>query len=256
MMEFELLKEFLDEKADLYNRPEFIGTDPIQIPHRFSLKEDIEIAGFLAATIAWGSRKSTIQSALKMMALMGETPYDFVMTADETKLGRLDSFVHRTFNGRDLRTMVLGFRELYRRHGGMEHVFASNVSDNKLHASIHQMRRLMLEIPHEKRFEKHIADPMANAAAKRIHLFLRWMVRRDKRGVDLGIWRTVSPAWLSCPLDVHSARTAREYGLLTRRQDDRKAVDELDAVLRQMDPNDPARYDFALFGLSIEAKNQ
>lgn len=255
-MEFDLLKDFLDAKVDQYNRPEFIDSDPVQIPHRFTSKEDIEIAGFLAATIAWGNRKAAIQSAIKMLSLMGDAPFDFVMSARHEHFDRLHGFVHRTFNDRDLKTMLLGFRNVYNQYNGPEALIGANVREQKLHHGIHLFRRCLLEVDHEKRFEKHIADPLANAAAKRIHLFLRWMVRSDKKGVDLGIWKSISPAVLSCPLDVHSARTARYYGLLNRRQDDRKAVDELDTVLRKMDATDPAKYDYALFGLSIENKGK
>lgn len=252
MMEFSELKDFLDQKADQYNRPEFIESDPISIPHRFSIKEDIEIAGFLAATIAWGNRKSAIKSAERMMDLMGNAPYDFVMSATDDDFERLEGFVHRTFNARDLKTMLLGFRNIYQNHGGMEKIVAAHIADEKLHKGIHELRKRILEIPHERRFIKHLADPLANSAAKRIHLFFRWMVRDDNRGVDLGVWKSISPSLLSCPLDVHSGRTARKLGLLTRKLDDAKALSELDEALRRFDSEDPAKYDFALFGLGIE----
>lgn len=246
------LKDHLDAKVEEYNNPSFIDNDPIQIPHQFEVKEDIEIAGFLAATIAWGNRKSTIRSSNRMMDLMGNSPYDFVMNHSAEDLDRLDGFVHRTFNSRDLLTMIKGLRNIYENHGGMEAVFRNNIQDGKLHHSIHHFRKLILETEHERRFLKHLADPLANSAAKRIHLFLRWMVRNDNRGVDLGIWKTISPSTLSCPLDVHSGRTARKLNLLARKYDDRKAVDELDAQLRLLDANDPSKYDYALFGLSVE----
>ncbi len=246
------LKDFLDEKSDQYNHPRFIESDPIQIPHRFTIKEDIEISGFLAATIAWGNRKATIASAGRMMELMGNSPYDFVMSANENALERLEGFVHRTFNSRDLKTMLRGFRNIYENHGGMESIFRNNIIDQKLHHGIHQLRKAILEAGYEQRFVKHIADPLAGSAAKRIHLFLRWMVRNDNRGVDFGIWKSISPAVLSCPLDVHSGRTARKLGLIGRKADDAKSLAELDANLRSMDAADPAKYDFALFGLGLE----
>ena len=246
------IRDLLEHKASQYNHRSFVENDPVSVPHRFSHKHDIEIAGFLAATIAWGGRKAAIASALRMMELMGNSPYDFVINHSPTDLDRLSTFVHRTFNGDDLVTMVSGMRKIYREHGGMERVFKENIRDNAMHFAIHQFRNILLEVPHEQRFRKHIADPMANSAAKRIHLFLRWMVRRDNRGVDLGIWKSIPMNVLSCPLDVHSGRTARALGLLTRKADDRRAVGELDAVLRKLDSNDPARYDFALFGLGLE----
>ncbi len=246
------IRELLDFKAAQYNHPSFVENDPVSVAHRFSQKHDIEIAGFLAATIAWGGRKASIASALRMMDLMGNAPYDFVMSHTESDLEKLQAFVHRTFNGSDLVTMVRGLKRLYAEHGGMEQTFRENIRDQSMHGAIHHFRNILLSVPHETRFKKHLADPLANSAAKRIHLFLRWMVRRDKAGVDLGIWKSIPMSVLSCPLDVHSGRTARALGLLQRRQDDRKAVEELDSVLRQMDANDPARYDFALFGLGLE----
>ncbi len=246
------IRELLDFKAEQYNHPSFVQNDPVSVAHRFTQKHDIEIAGFLAATIAWGGRKASIASALRMMELMGNAPHDFVMSHTESDLQRLRSFVHRTFNGNDLVTMISGLRRLYADYGGMEKVFRDNIRDDAMHFAIHQFRKVLLSVPHENRYRKHLADPLANSAAKRIHLFLRWMVRRDNCGVDLGIWPSIPMRVLSCPLDVHSGRTARALGLLARKQDDRKAVEELDAVLRQMDPDDPSRYDFALFGLSME----
>ncbi len=251
-MDFAELKSFLDEKSDQYNNPNFIESDPIQIPHQFTLKEDIEISGFLAATIAWGNRKATIASANKMMALMGNSPYDFVMSATEENFALLEGFVHRTFNARDLQTMLRGFRNIYQNYDGFEAVFKNNITDHKLHHGIYQFRKLILEPGFEQRFVKHIADPLANSAAKRIHLFLRWMVRKDNRGVDLGIWKDVPQSALSCPLDVHSGRTARKLGLVTRKADDAKSLAELDQNLRALDAQDPAKYDFALFGLGLE----
>jgi len=249
-MDFQELKGFLDEKVELYNKPDFIESDPVQIPHLFSLKEDIEIAGFLAATIAWGNRKMIIKNSHKMMDLMGNTPYDFVMSHSENDLGRLKHFVHRTFNGQDFSTFIKGLQHIYSHHGGMENAFANNNSDN-IQQNISNFKKLFFEIEHQNRTQKHISDPLNNSAAKRINMYLRWMVRRDNKGVDLGIWKNISPAVLSCPLDVHSGNVARKLGLLTRKQNDAKALAELDAKLRELDPNDPVKYDFALFGLGI-----
>lgn len=245
------LQSFLDEKVDLYNNPKFIESDPIQIPHGFTLKEDIEIAGFLSATIAWGNRKMIINNARKMMDVMGNSPYDFVMNHQEHHLESLEQFVHRTFNGLDFVTFVKGLQHIYQDHGGLEAVFARNQEANSMQKSISEFKKLFFEIEHLNRTQKHISDPMNNSAAKRINMFLRWMVRHDNKGVDLGIWKSISPAALSCPLDVHSGNVARKLGLLTRKQNDGKALTELDTQLRLLDKNDPVKYDFALFGLGV-----
>ncbi|HOZ74397.1 MAG TPA: TIGR02757 family protein [Flavobacterium sp.] len=245
------LREFLDQKADLYNHPNFIESDPIQIPHRFSLKEDIEIAGFLSATIAWGNRKSIISNATKMMDLMGNTPYDFVMAHTENDLEKLQDFVHRTFNGQDFTTFIRALRHIYQNHGGLEKLFSQHGNADNLQRSIHEFRNVFFEVEHLQRTQKHVSDPMNNSAAKRINMYLRWMVRRDNKGVDFGLWKNISPAQLSCPLDVHSGNVARKLGLLTRVQNDGKALAELDKMLRLLDASDPVKYDFALFGLGV-----
>ncbi|MBD3581498.1 TIGR02757 family protein [Flavobacterium selenitireducens] len=248
-MTFDELKSFLDEKSDLYNNPNFIESDPIQIPHAFSLKEDIEIAAFLCATIAWGNRKSVIANSRKMMALMGDSPYDFAMSHSERDLEKCDGFVHRTFNSVDLRTFLAGLRHIYQNHGGMEAIFTAHAND--LQSGIVEFKKRFFEIPHQVRTQKHISDPLQGSAAKRIHMMLRWLVRQDNKGVDLGIWKGISPGSLSCPLDVHSGNIARKLGILSRKQNDAKAVLELDTKLRQFDANDPVKYDFALFGLGV-----
>lgn len=249
-MDFLELKDFLDQKVQLYNCPDFIESDPIQIPHSFSNKEDIEISGFLSATIAWGNRKMIIKNATKMMDLMGNTPYDFVMSHSENDLELVNNFVHRTFNATDFKTFIGGLKHIYSQHGGLESVF-KNPTNNFLQQNISDFKRLFFEINHEQRTQKHISDPLNNSAAKRINMFLRWMVRIDNKGVDFGIWNSVSPAYLSCPLDVHSGNVARKLGLLTRKQNDAKALLELDLNLRKLDPKDPTKYDFALFGLGV-----
>lgn len=247
------LKEFLDEKVLLYNNPNFIESDPIQIPHRFSQKEDVEIAGFLSATIAWGNRTMIIRNASKMMDLMGNSPYDFIMSHTPEQLERFDNFVHRTFNATDIKTFMSGLRHIYKNHHGLEALFVT-VENNFVQKNISDFKKKFFEIEHQSRTQKHISDPLKNSAAKRINMFLRWMVRKDNAGVDFGIWKNVSPAYLSCPLDVHSGNVARKLALLTRKQNDAKAVLELDTQLRILDPNDPTRYDFALFGLGVFEK--
>lgn len=246
------LREFLNQKADLYNNPNFIETDPIQIPHQFSSKKDIEISGFLTATIAWGNRKMIINNANKMMDIMGNSPYDFVMNYDKSN-PQIDVFVHRTFNGIDLNYFFLALRHIYEKHGDLEQVFIPQPQQN-LQAKISDFKRIFFEIDHPLRTQKHVSDPMKGSAAKRINMFLRWMVRNDNKGVDFGIWPHISPAQLSCPLDVHSGNVARKLGLLTRKQNDAKALKELGANLLKFDPNDPVKYDFALFGLGVFEK--
>ncbi|MEL0642771.1 TIGR02757 family protein [Olleya sp. Ti.3.14] len=248
------LKEFLDAKVELYNKPDFIDTDPIQIPHLFSKKEDIEIAGFLSATIAWGNRKSINTNAHKMMQLLDQAPFDFVMNHEPSDLEKLESFVHRTFNGLDFITFIKGLQHIYLNHEGLEAVFKKHAEKDSLQNSIHNFKHVFFEIEHLQRTQKHISDPLKNSAAKRINMFLRWMVRPNNTNVDLGIWTSLSPAQLSCPLDVHSGNVARKLGLLHRKQNDGKALAQLDASLRLLDPNDPVKYDFALFGLGVFEK--
>lgn len=246
---------FLEEKVELYNNPNFIESDPVQIPHLFSSKEDIEIAGFLSATIAWGNRKMIIKNSHKIIDLMGNAPYDFVMSHTENDLNRLESFVHRTFNSQDFLFFIKSLQNIYNNHNGLEAVFCKGQNKNNdfgtMQVSISEFKKTFFEINHLQRTEKHVSDPMNNSAAKRINMFLRWMVRKDNNGVDLGIWKSISSASLSCPLDVHSGNVARKLGILKRKQNDGKAVAELDLILRKFDKNDPVKYDFALFGLGI-----
>ena len=245
------IKEFLDEKAALYNQISFLDTDPIQIPHRFSKKEDIEISAFLTATIAWGNRKSIIQNASRLMELLDESPFDFIMNFQPTMEKRFSGFVHRTFNEVDLIYFLKGLQHIYARHGGLEAIFSKYSEEKSLQQAIHEFRTHFFELPHPKRTEKHISDPLKNSAAKRINMFLRWMVRDNSTGVDFGLWKSISPAQLSCPLDVHSGNVARKLKLLKRKSNDARAVRELDIALRKLDPIDPVKYDFALFGLGV-----
>lgn len=245
------LKEFLDVKVLEYNRPEFIESDPIQIPHLFNKKEDIEISGFLTATIAWGNRKSIINNAKRMMEYMDHSPFDFVKNHQEQDLQSLLPFVHRTFNGTDFITFVKGLQHIYNNHHGLEQVFSVENKQPSLQPTIHHFKKVFFEIEHLPRTQKHVSDPLKNSAAKRINMFLRWMVRTDQTGVDFGIWKTLSPSQLSCPLDVHSGNVARKLGLLKRKQNDAKALRELDENLRILDATDPVKYDFALFGLGV-----
>jgi len=247
-------KEFLDYKAAQYNSPEFISTDPIQVPHAFTLKEDIEIAAFLTATIAWGNRKSIIANAKQMMDLLDHAPYHFVRDHREQDLAKLQPFVHRTFNGTDFIQFIRSLQHIYTRHGGLETLFKTHAQPDSLQYAIHRLKTLFFQIEHPPRTQKHISDPLKGSAAKRINMFLRWMVRNDRRGVDFGLWKSLHPSQLSCPLDVHSGNVARKLGLLSRKQNDAKALQELDLSLRTLDPNDPVKYDFALFGIGVFEK--
>ena len=244
------LKDFLDIKTAQYNTFDFIALDPISVPHRYNRKEDIEIAGFLAASIAWGNRKIITKNGHRMMDLLGNSPFDFVMNHSEVQLEKLDDFVHRTFNGTDFKHFILALNHIYTFKGGLENIFIQHQTESSLQNAIHQLNQIFFEIPHLPRTQKHIADPRKGSVAKRLNMWLRWMCRKDNNGVDFGIWN-IAPSKLSCPLDVHSGNVARKLGLLNRTQNDTKALNELDNSLRALDPNDPVKYDFALFGLGI-----
>ncbi|MDB2571574.1 TIGR02757 family protein [Polaribacter sp.] len=253
-MEISELKEFLDEKVLLYENPKFIASDPIQIPHLFSLKEDIEIAAFLTSIISWGNRTMIIKNASKMMELLDNAPYDYIVNHQKKDVKRLDRFIHRSFNSIDLQQFINSLQHIYKNHGGLEK--ALEIKDNTLtyQTAIHRFKNIFFEIAHPQRTEKHISDPLKNSAAKRINMFLRWMVRDGKSGVDFGLWKSHTSANLSCPLDVHSGNVARKLSLLLRKQNDWKAVSELDKNLRLLDKKDPVKYDFALFGLGVFEK--
>ena len=245
------LKELLDRKVDQYERPDFIEADPISIPHRYTRRQDIEITGLLASTIAWGNRKAIVKSAGEMADRLGADPYDFVMSATESQVESLSDFVYRTFQKDDLPSMIRGLRQIYSADSeqGMEKVFAPHEGET-LREGIIRFREAML--PHiAERTRKHIADAGKGAAAKRLCMFARWMVRPSARGVDFGLWRSISPSKLIIPLDVHTGRTARSLGLLSRAQNDWKAAAELTSALAEMSPQDPVRYDFALFSIGI-----
>lgn len=248
------LKEFLDAKVEQYNHPKFLESDPIQIPHRFSKKEDIEICAFLTATIAWGNRKSIINNANRMMDLLDHSPFDFIQNHKETDLDKLSNFVHRTYNGKDFTYFIKSLKNIYKNHGGLEKAFAQNITPTSIQPAISSFKEFFFEIPHPQRTTKHVSDPLKGSAAKRINMFLRWMVRDGSTGVDFGLWNTIPTSILSCPLDVHSGNVARKLKLLTRKQNDAKALAELDKSLRKFDAKDPVKYDFALFGLGVFEK--
>jgi uncharacterized protein (TIGR02757 family) len=248
------LKDFLDEKYELYNKPMFIESDPISIAHKFTKKEDIEIASFFSATIAWGQRPTIIRNGLRLMELMDNEPFSFILNHSENDLKAFNDFAHRTFNAADVVYFIRSLKHIYEL-GELEKAFipAKKEKEDMREGIIH-FRKLFLGKHPPGRTAKHVSNVEKNASAKRINMFLRWMVRNDKRGVDFGIWKSLSPALLYCPLDLHSGRVARKLGLLKRTQDDWKAVDELTQSLRKLDAKDPIKYDFALFGLGAFEK--
>ena len=250
------LFDFLEEKFRKYNHISFIENDPISIPHLFKDKEDIEIAGFLTATISWGQRVSILKSARQLMGLMDHAPYDFILNHSKKDLKRFENFVYRTFNGKDCIFFLSSLQNIYKNHGGIHAVFSSAIGkeDTDIMNGIMAFRRVFFEVNHLERTKKHFSNPENNAAAKRLNMFLRWMVRQDKKGVDFGLWKDIPPSLLLCPLDVHSGRVARALGLLDRKQDDWKAVVELTDALRTFDAKDPIKYDFALFGFGVIEK--
>ncbi len=251
-MDFATMKNFLDANADRYNQPDFIEADPVQIPHRFSDRRDIEIAGFITATISWGNRKAIINNATRILDWMQQTPTDFVLNfqASDLQYFKYDA-VHRTFNREDLLYFVLALQRIYRQHDSLEKLFLLGPEETDFSHSIERFRRVFFDSDSSHRSRKHVSSPYRNSAAKRLIMFLRWMVRQDRRGVDFGLWTELDPKYLSVPLDVHTGNISRELGLLSRQQNDWKAVKELDSTLRSFEPNDPAKYDFALFGIGV-----
>lgn len=228
--------------------------DPVQIPHMYSQKEDIEISGLFSAVIAWGQRVTIIKNATALMARMDHAPYEYVMHANEAELRRLEGFVHRTFNSIDARAIVLGLRKVYQEDGGLEQIFVEGLKtgdDSVFHAIVHARNMLSSREDFPKRTHKHLANPAKGSSAKRLNMFLRWMVRDDKQGVDFGIWKKIPASLLVCPLDVHTGNVARKIGLLQRKQNDWKAASELTQNLKMYCPEDPVKYDFALFGLGV-----
>jgi uncharacterized protein (TIGR02757 family) len=251
-LDYDDMKLFLDENFLKYNSPAFIETDPIQIPHRFFRKEDIEIAGFLTASIAWGQRISIIKSASRLMEFMQNNPFEFIVNADESDLKMFQYFTHRTFSGEDCIFFLKSLKNIYTNHGGMEKIFNRfYYKTGSIYGALAGFREVFFEIPHSFHVLKHISNVSSGSAAKRLNMFLRWMVRQDKRGIDFGIWQNIPESLLYIPLDVHTGNAARMLNLLNRKQNDWKAVEELTMVLRKFDPVDPIKYDFALFGLGL-----
>lgn len=252
MMERGELVDLLEALYDRYDRTEFIEADPVSVPHRFTEQADREIAGFLAATIAWGNRRSIVRNGFRMMQYMDNAPADFVLHASERELASLAGFVHRTFNGSDFRDFVLALRRLTNDYGGLGAFFELRYAvRGEIGAVLTDFREAFFRDAHAPRCEKHLSSVRKGAACKRINMFLRWMVRRDKRGVDFGLWRSIPPSAFYLPLDIHSGEVARGLGLLARRQNDWRAVEEATAALRTFDSDDPVRFDYALFGAGV-----
>ena len=247
------LFSLLEEKYREYDKVTFIEPDPINVPHQFTLKQDIEIAGFLSATISWGNRTAIVGNARRLVRMMDNAPYDFLLQARPADFKPFLRFVHRTFNGDDCLFFLTSLQNIYKQHHSLEPLFITMNEQGAAHA-ISRFRDIFLSTEHLKRSEKHLANPLAGSAAKRINMFLRWMVRRDVNGVDFGLWRSVDPSTLVCPLDVHVGRVARALGLLCRTQNDWTAALELTESLREFDPGDPVKYDYALFGMGINGR--
>lgn len=249
------LKAFLDEKVDRFNRPAFIENDPVLIPHKFSIKQDIEISGFFAAVLAWGQRSTIIRKCSELMSWMDNDPYRFILHHRPKDLHRFESFRHRTFNGIDALYFIAALQSIYRQHDSIEDAFAVTAAERTVEQGLINFHRAFFGLPdYPQRTKKHIATPERKSTCKRMNMYLRWMVRDDNRGVDFGLWKKISPAQLICPCDVHVDRVARRLKLIHRSQTDWVTALELTDNLRQFDKEDPVKYDFALFGLGIEDK--
>ena len=251
------IKDFLDQKVVRYNQPNFIELDPISIPHRFNKKQDIEIAGFFAAILAWGQRKTILNKCSELLARMDDAPHDFLVNHTEGDLKAFFGFKHRTFNEVDALYFIYFLSWIYRRQDSLESAFLIGQTHavDSMESMLIQFQRHFFSLEDSpSRTKKHISSPATRSACKRINMYLRWMVRQDGQGVDFGIWKQISPAQLICPCDLHVDRVGRKLGLITRKQTDWGTAVELTQVLRSFDPLDPVKYDFALFGLGVEEK--
>ncbi|MEQ9441279.1 MAG: TIGR02757 family protein [Cyclobacteriaceae bacterium] len=257
MPDQEALRDFLEEQADTYNRPAFIESDPISIPHQYQKKQDIEISGLIAAILAWGQRKTIINKCQEFFSYMDHTPHDFILHHQEDDLKPFLHFKHRTFNATDALYFIEFLHHFYQQHDSLEEAFCQGVASDAptIEAGLINFRHLFFSLPDfPERTRKHVATPERNSACKRLNMFLRWMVRHDDRGVDFGIWHTLRPDQLICPCDVHVDRVARQLGLITRKPTDWHTALELTQNLKTFDPTDPVKYDFALFGLGSDFK--
>jgi uncharacterized protein (TIGR02757 family) len=251
------IKEFLNKKVDEYNQPFFIADDPISVPHLFIKKQDIEISGFFAALFAWGNRTTIIQKSKELLSLMDNSPHDFITTAPEQSLKKLVQFKHRTFTATDLLYFIEFLKYHYAQNDSLETAFTKGMgaSDKDIESALRYFHQYFFSLEDAPaRTRKHIATPEKKSTCKRLNMYLRWMVRKDNAGVDFGIWNNISPSQLICPIDLHVARVAKRLNLLQRKQTDWQAALELTSFLRSLDKSDPAKYDFALFGLGVMEK--
>lgn len=250
---FSELKLFLDEKSDQYNQPGFIENDPVSIPHLFKKKEDIEIAGLFAAVLAWGQRVTIIRKCTELIGWMDNDPHRFILDHAPRDLKVFKNFRHRTFNGTDTLYFIKFLRWFYQHHQSLEEAFTGDPLNTTVEKKLIHFHHLFFSLQdHPPRTQKHISTPERGSACKRLNMYLRWMVRNDSRGVDFGIWKTISPAQLICPCDLHVDRVARKLKLIRRKQTDWLTAAELTSNLAKLDPLDPVKYDFALFALGIE----
>lgn len=247
------IKKLLDKKVDFYNQPSFIGADPVSVPHGFTRQQDIEIAGFFAATFAWGNRTTIIAKSHELMRLMDNDPYHFCLHHTDNDLKKLLRFKHRTFNTTDLLYFISFFKHHYSQHQSLETAFTKHGNTvEKMLTGFHRYFFSLHDAP--ERTKKHVATPERKSTCKRLNMFLRWMVRQDEKGVDFGIWKKIKPADLICPVDLHVQRVARSLGIVSRKQNDWQTAVELTEYLRTLDPTDPVKYDFALFSLGVVEK--
>ncbi|MFT5885643.1 MAG: hypothetical protein ACI9IP_002104 [Arcticibacterium sp.] len=255
MSEFERLKDLLDDKYLHFNQKDFIEHDPVSIPHLFARKEDIEISGFIAAVLAWGQRKTIINKCNELFKLMDNDPYKFIMHHSDKDLKVFESFKHRTFNSTDTLYFIAALKHIYSHHGGLENAFSKGLSitDASVKNGLNRFKEIFFELEyHPERTKKHIASPKRSSACKRLNMYLRWMVRKDNKGVDFGIWDKIEAHQLICPCDVHVERVARKLGLIKSKKPNWKMAEELTENLKEFDSSDPVKYDFALFGLGVE----
>jgi uncharacterized protein (TIGR02757 family) len=249
------LRDFLDEKVEQFNRPNFIELDPISIPHRYKKKQDIEMAGLIAAMLAWGQRITVINKSNELLSLMDNAPHDFLLHHKLSDLRRFEKFKHRTFNATDTLYFIAALKNIYQKHSSLEDAFLVSGKELNVETGLIHFHHLFFSLPDfPERTKKHISTPERKSACKRLNMYLRWMVRQDAKGVDFGLWKKISPSQLVCPLDVHVERVARKLKLIKRKQVDWETAIELTNNLKLLDPADPVKYDFALFGLGVIEK--
>lgn len=257
MSELEKLKDFLDKKVEEYNTPDFLEDDPLGVPHQFKSRQDIEISGLMASVFAWGQRKTIINKSKEFLSLMDNSPHDFLLNHTEKDLKPFENFKHRTFNATDALYFIAFLSWHYRKYDSLEQIFVEKITPNSenIAQGLNHFFFTFFSLENApSRTKKHVASPNRNSACKRLNMYLRWMVRKDDKGVDFGLWDKIKPSQLVCPCDVHVERVARELGLITRKPVDWKTAIELTNSLKDFDPNDPVKYDFALFGLGLENK--